>query len=90
MVFSKFWAQTSKFSRFFSKFWGQTSKSDIANKFFRAGYIESWGRGMLKMIDECTKVGLPEPEFNFDFNGLMVKFKGKPTEVAGKWREKWR
>jgi ATP-dependent DNA helicase RecG len=55
---------------------------DIANTFFRAGYIESWGRGMLKMIDECTKVGLPEPEFNFDFNGLMVKFKGKPVEAS--------
>ena len=35
------------------------------------------------MIDECTKVGLPEPEFNFDFNGLMVKFKGKPAENVG-------
>ena len=48
---------------------------DIANTFFRAGYVESWGRGMLKIREECTKVGLPEPAFNYDRNGLMVLFK---------------
>ncbi|WP_052733091.1 ATP-binding protein [Hymenobacter terrenus] len=26
---------------------------DVANSLFRAGYIESWGRGTLKMITEC-------------------------------------
>lgn len=50
---------------------------DIANTFFRAGYIESWGRGMKKIIDECTNAGLHEPSFDFDANGLMVEFKGK-------------
>ena len=55
---------------------------DIANTFFRAGYIESWGRGMLKIRTECTNFGLPEPEFDYDANGLMVLFKGKPVELA--------
>lgn len=54
---------------------------DIANTFFRAGHIESWGRGMLKIIDECTKVGLPAPVFNYDCNGLMVLFKGNPAKT---------
>lgn len=57
---------------------------DIANTFFRAGYIESWGRGMKKIIDECTKAGLPEPEFDYDVNGLMVEFKGKPVSASEK------
>jgi ATP-dependent DNA helicase RecG len=55
---------------------------DIANTSFRAGYIESWGRGMLKIRTECTKMGLPDPEFDYDANGLMVLFKGKPVEAS--------
>ena len=57
---------------------------DIANAFFRAGYIESWGRGMKKIIDECTNAGLPEPAFDYDANGLMVEFKGKPVAMSEK------
>jgi ATP-dependent DNA helicase RecG len=33
----------------------------IANACFLAGYIDTWGRGTLKIIDTCLKVGLPEP-----------------------------
>lgn len=36
---------------------------DIAYTFFVAGYIETWGRGTIKIINECKKAGLPEPEF---------------------------
>ena len=32
---------------------------DIANALFRSGFIESWGRGTLKMINECLKAGVP-------------------------------
>jgi ATP-dependent DNA helicase RecG len=49
----------------------------IATAFFQAGYLESWGGGMKKIIDECIKAGLPEPVFDFDANGLMVEFKIK-------------
>jgi ATP-dependent DNA helicase RecG len=34
---------------------------DIANALFRSGYIESWGRGTLKIIKECERAGLPQP-----------------------------
>ncbi|MBQ4307777.1 MAG: putative DNA binding domain-containing protein, partial [Lachnospiraceae bacterium] len=27
---------------------------DIANVFYRAGYIETWGQGIQKICDECT------------------------------------
>ena len=39
---------------------------DVANTLFRAGYIESWGRGTLKMITECRAHHLPAPRFHFD------------------------
>ncbi|MCK5347095.1 MAG: hypothetical protein KAR20_26985, partial [Candidatus Heimdallarchaeota archaeon] len=35
----------------------------LAGVFFKGGLIEAWGRGTLKIIDECKKAGLPEPEF---------------------------
>jgi ATP-dependent DNA helicase RecG len=34
---------------------------DIANALFRSGYIESWGRGTLKIINECVQFGIPKP-----------------------------
>jgi len=48
---------------------------DIANTLFRSGYIESWGRGTLKMIRECELVGLPNPIYFYDMSGFFVKFR---------------
>jgi len=48
------------------------SNPDIANAFFRAGYIDTWGRGTLKLINACLEHDLPEPLFNFDGAGLSV------------------
>jgi len=47
---------------------------DIANAFFRAGYIETWGRGTIKMIEECKKARLPEPKFEILNGGIAVTF----------------
>jgi len=46
----------------------------LADVFFKAGLIEAWGRGTIKIIDECKKAGLPEPEFKEEFGGLSVYF----------------
>ncbi|HVW61579.1 MAG TPA: ATP-binding protein [Puia sp.] len=32
----------------------------IADVFFRAGFIESWGRGISRIIENCVAAGLPE------------------------------
>ncbi len=48
---------------------------DIANALFRSGYIESWGRGTLKMIKECEAAGLPKPVYFYDMSGFFVRFK---------------
>ena len=48
---------------------------DIANSFFRSGYIESWGRGTLKIIESCLDSGLPVPRFNYNSPDFWVTFK---------------
>lgn len=46
----------------------------IAAVFFKAGYIESWGRGTTKIIKECVASGLPEPILEEDEGGIRVTF----------------
>lgn len=36
---------------------------DIANTFFRAGYVETWGRGIQKICEACYELGSPIPEY---------------------------
>lgn len=46
----------------------------ISNTLFRAGYIEAWGRGTLKMMEECIKHNIPKPKYSVDFSGFVVEF----------------
>ncbi|MCH7402248.1 ATP-binding protein [Belliella kenyensis] len=48
---------------------------DIANALFRSGYIESWGRGISKMTEQCFNFGLPAPLFLFKSSGFWVEFR---------------
>lgn len=48
---------------------------DIANTLFRSGYIESWGRGTIKIIKECKQAGIPEPVFSYDSSDISVEFR---------------
>ncbi len=50
----------------------------IADICFRAGYIDSWGRGTLKIIESCKQFQLPEPKIE-PFNGgiLVTLFKSE-------------
>lgn len=48
---------------------------DIANTFFRAGYIEAWGRGTIKIINQCKEHGLPTPVFENEGSDFWVIFK---------------
>src|SRR5258708_3634390 len=47
---------------------------NIADEFFKAGYIEAWGRGTNEMIDACIKVGLPEPIIKEEQGGISIAF----------------
>lgn len=48
---------------------------DIANAFFWAGEIESWGRGIQRILGACRREGVPEPNLWVDPGGLWVEFK---------------
>ncbi|KKX49178.1 hypothetical protein L950_0216945 [Sphingobacterium sp. IITKGP-BTPF85] len=48
---------------------------DIANAFFRSGYVESWGRGISKMTELCSAGGLPEPSYLVEGSDFWVEFK---------------
>lgn len=47
---------------------------DIANAFFRAGYVESWGRGTIKIIEQCKEFNLPNPIFQNNGKDFWVIF----------------
>lgn len=47
---------------------------DIANAFFRAGYVETWGRGIQKICEACKDNGNPMPEYKLHPGDIMVKF----------------
>ena len=48
---------------------------DIANAFFRSGYIEAWGRGIDKITEQCLIAGLPMPQFLPDGSDFWVIFR---------------
>ena len=44
------------------------------NCIFRAGYIEQFGSGTLRMTKQLLEAGHPEPEFEEQGNGFVVSF----------------
>ena len=67
--------------KLFEKHPSKPFNPDIANALFRSGYIESWGRGIRKMIRECVQFGIPKPKLFYDMSGFWVEFsKGNYNE----------
>lgn len=53
----------------------------LASGFFKGGLIEAWGRGTIKIINECKKAGLPEPIIEYASGGINVTImKSKKSE----------
>ncbi len=46
----------------------------IASTFFRAGFVESWGRGIEKINEACKVAGSPVPDFKIKKEDFMIKF----------------
>ncbi|MGE5350722.1 MAG: ATP-binding protein [Ignavibacteriales bacterium] len=44
----------------------------LADTFFKAGLVETWGRGTLRIINECRNAGLPEPVFQEYQGGFFL------------------
>jgi ATP-dependent DNA helicase RecG len=45
----------------------------IADTCFKAGYIDLWGRGTIKIIEACKEAGLPEPVLKEEQGGFLSK-----------------
>jgi len=57
------------------------TQSDILIYQSEPGYIEAWGRGIEKINQECDLAGVPKPDYNYEFAGLMITFK---TDIGEK------
>ena len=59
----------------------------IANACFLGGYIDTWGRGTLKIINSCKEAGLPAPELK-EINGGVAVTLFTHKDEQGKASEK--
>ena len=54
----------------------------LANMFYKAGFVESWGKGTTNIVDDCKKMGLPEPEYKYTFHSVQVVFSKKNSSIV--------
>jgi len=66
----------------------QPFNPDVANAFFRAGMIESWGQGIERIMDSCLEAGTPVPELRYEATGLWVVFNFLPEKTTQKTTQK--
>jgi ATP-dependent DNA helicase RecG len=59
----------------------------IADVFFRAGFIEQFGSGTLRMIEALTNAGHPKPKFKEQANGFVVVFDEVKESFLDKYQE---
>jgi ATP-dependent DNA helicase RecG len=53
----------------------------IADICFKGGYIDSWGRGTIKILESCKQAKLPEPKMQEQDGGFIITlFKDTLTE----------
>ena len=52
----------------------QPYNPDIANAFFWAGEIETWGRGIDRVLRACERAGAPDPKIVLEPGGLWFEF----------------
>lgn len=46
----------------------------LADVLFKTTFLENWGSGVQRMIDECNNAGIPEPDFHTANDCVMVRF----------------
>lgn len=57
---------------------------DMANVFYRAGFIENWGQGIQKICDECKGIGAALPEYELTGTTLRVRFRALQSALIDK------
>jgi ATP-dependent DNA helicase RecG len=60
----------------------------VANTFFRAGYIEAWGRGIEKIKESCIENGNDMAEYQVKPSEVMVVLYGLHDAAKGNIQDK--
>ena len=55
---------------------------NLAFAFYKAGFIESWGRGWQKICDGFLAAGLPKPTIESKQGGVLVTFQRNNVNIA--------
>jgi ATP-dependent DNA helicase RecG len=55
---------------------------DVASVFFRAGMIESWGRGIERLLEACQEAHTPAPDLRYEHTALWVEFRFLPEHTV--------
>lgn len=50
--------------------------------FFRAGMIESLGRGIERLLEACQEAHTPAPELRYEHTALWVEFRFLPEHTV--------
>lgn len=61
---------------------------NIANVFYLAGFIESWGRRVEKICSACKEDGIPQPEYAIEPNDIMLKFTAPEDRIIHRVTER--
>ena len=61
----------------------QPYNPNIANAFFRAGEIETWGRGIERVFATCREARVPEPRIRVEPGDVWFEFPFSPEYLEG-------
>lgn len=65
----------------FEKHSSKPYNPNIAEVFYLAGFIESWGRGIEKICNALANDNLPMPEYTVHPGDIMIKFTGPEDRI---------
>jgi len=60
----------------------------LADTFYKSGLIESWGRGTLKILNDCLSAGLKAPDYELNQDHFAICFYRNNEEVTDKVTDK--
>lgn len=60
---------------------------NITNAFYKAGFVESWGRGFKKIAEELEKAKLPLPTIEEDCGGVMAVIQRRTVDEIRQERD---
>ncbi len=73
--------------KLFAEHASQPRNRNIANAFYKAGFIETWGRGINKIRQGLKNIGLPDPKIENHINGTLITIYRKTIANVGNMSE---